>query len=719
MFSHTHHTSPQRQLFAWIALACVVLLGAMAAPFFLGRVYTRDDLGEYHLPTRDFYAQQLTRGEAFDWMPSLFCGFYVTGEGQIGSYHPLHWLLYRTLPLGAAFNLELLLSYPLMLLGMYALLRRLVHRRDASLFGALVFTFSGFCLLHFVHPNAIAVVAHIPWLLWAIDTRLSATTPGRAAFADGAICLLTASQLLLGYPQYVWFSLLAEVAFTLWRAAQATALNDDFGRSPVARVHAALPKACAVAEIAAAKVLGAIVAAIQLFPTIDALQNSTRTTVDTAFANSGSLHPLNLIQLAAPYLFETRVVGQNTHELGLYIGAVPCLLVVWLLSQPDLWRSRDRRLLWGAACFALLMLLLAAGEFGFVYSLQAYLPLVSRFRFPCRAIVLVHMAVAVLASLAFARLVMTSRRAASGAAAHSTISARPLWVCVIASGLLAVIAPLVWSEYVSSVSLMLVGPTLFAIAAALLWQAQRGRRWAIIGLVILTAADLGAYGLSYGVWPQTANLHEFVAAAPKPPANGPARIAAAADQRRLGNRLLLNGAQRADGYAGLVPGKKLDYRQVETLRLAGVGWVLRSEPQDGISGWEQVSEPAPRARLLELDEKTAATHGRGSLRAQVVEERPGHIALDVSTARPRLLALTESYHTGWQATVDGQVAPVVPVDCDFLGCLVPPGQHHVEFLFRPLSLKFGAFVSACGLGLLVSLIAVRSRYRFCLPKDLL
>jgi hypothetical protein len=37
--------------------------------------------------------------------------------------------------------------------------------------------------------------------------------------ATAAIALLTGSQLLLGYPQYVWFSLLAEVcytAFLLW-----------------------------------------------------------------------------------------------------------------------------------------------------------------------------------------------------------------------------------------------------------------------------------------------------------------------------------------------------------------------------------------------------------------------------------------------------------------------------------------------------------------------
>ena len=107
----------QRRLTSWIQLACVLLFAAMAAPFFWGRVVTHDDLGAFHLPVRDFYATQLARGESFDWMPSLYSGFYLTGEGQAGMYHPLHWLLYRLLPLGAAFNLALLLSYPLMLGG--------------------------------------------------------------------------------------------------------------------------------------------------------------------------------------------------------------------------------------------------------------------------------------------------------------------------------------------------------------------------------------------------------------------------------------------------------------------------------------------------------------------------------------------------------------------------------------------------------------------------
>ncbi|MGW8256592.1 MAG: hypothetical protein ACWGMZ_03805, partial [Thermoguttaceae bacterium] len=92
----------QRSLIAWTLLAGLLLFAAMAAPFFVGRIYARDDLGAFHVPIRAFYAQQLAEGHAFDWMPQLFSGFYLTGEGQAGTYHPLHLLLYSFLSLPSA-----------------------------------------------------------------------------------------------------------------------------------------------------------------------------------------------------------------------------------------------------------------------------------------------------------------------------------------------------------------------------------------------------------------------------------------------------------------------------------------------------------------------------------------------------------------------------------------------------------------------------------------
>src|ERR1041385_2963417 len=63
------------------------LLIALAWPMFAGRVYVADDLGAMHLPMRMFYSGQLAAGEPFDWNPDLFGGFYLTGEGQAGTYH--------------------------------------------------------------------------------------------------------------------------------------------------------------------------------------------------------------------------------------------------------------------------------------------------------------------------------------------------------------------------------------------------------------------------------------------------------------------------------------------------------------------------------------------------------------------------------------------------------------------------------------------------------
>ena len=84
----------ERNLFAWSLFAGLILFAALAGPFFAGRIYSRNDLGAFHLPIRAFYARQIARGEAFDWMPQIFAGFYLSGEGQAGTYHPLHLLLY-------------------------------------------------------------------------------------------------------------------------------------------------------------------------------------------------------------------------------------------------------------------------------------------------------------------------------------------------------------------------------------------------------------------------------------------------------------------------------------------------------------------------------------------------------------------------------------------------------------------------------------------------
>ena len=649
-----------------------------------------------------------------------------------------------------------------MLAGMFLLLRRRLRNSAAALFGGLVFALSGFSLLHFVHPNAVAVVAHIPWLLWAIDVACGPATRRQQAAALGAIALLTGSQLLLGYPQYVWFSLLAQVAYTAWRLTG--------NRAPWR----------AGGYLVAAELCGLLVGCAQLLPTVDALQNSTRLAVDPAFAGWGSLHPLNLVQLVAPYLFESRVVGQNTHELGLYDGVVPLLLCVWLLTQRAYW-GRLRPLVWATIVLGATGLLLACGEYTPLYKLQSWLPLVSHFRFPCRAIVLVHLAMA--GGTAAAMAILLRRQQTLRGIGTLLISPSPIqpgdgertalravqaphpdplpgvpgrgrglddarlvsrapWIVVGLSVVLAIVGPIVWQPYAAAPLLVWIGPMLMAAAAWLLTLAQRGSRGALVGLVLLAVVDQSAYGLSYSVHRRFSDLNEFVAAAPRVPAETSTRVAgdlARPGERtlRVGNRMLLSGVQRVDGYAGLEPAKQLDYRSAASLRAAGVGLVRRSPTTNRIGGLEPVSaewlavpNPLPRARLVQLPPLPPGEgRGEGAPKQdpatlnplnvedatdlpgifRVVHDRPGDIELAVSTPVEQLLMLTESFHEGWLADVDGRAAPVVRVDGDFLGVLVEPGDNVVRLEFRPRSLRTGIILSGCGVGLMLCLCLARCR----------
>ena len=666
-----HRQSAYRIVTIALTISIVGLLAALAWPLLTGQIYTADDLGWFHLPMRSFYSQQLARGESFDWCPNLYCGFYLTGEGQVGSYHPLHWLLYRTLPLSVAFNLESWLSYPLMLAGTYFLLRRWKLRRQAAAFGALVFTFGSFNLLHLIHLNGVAIVAHLPWILWTIDVMLRPSdspnheneikTKRRLAFCG--VSLFTGSQLLLGYPQYVMFSLAVEAGYAL--------LVANLGRASLKSTVSALCRWLLAAGI------GVLIGAVQWLPTLDALQHSVRQTNAAAdFATQGSLPLLNLMQLVAPYLFANRVVGGITHEFGLYIGVVPLVLAVWWVfgaqrrggyNQQALHRKQFRTLTVAALVTAGLSLLWMMGELGPLGWLQEHLPLVNKFRLPCRAIVIFELALAVLAALGFADLIQPQRREVDRRPNPATSQpavdrSQLLWILPLASAIFTLIAMGYWLPYLGPFPLVALGPVMIAVAVGLVLRAVAGARWAVAALVVFTALDLGAYGLSYSVFGHTESLASFISKVDVPPGLPPQRVAldlasgseAAPGQKivRIGDQITLKNWNRVDGYAGLDPAKQLDYHNPAALRAAGVTWLdtdavaqlsssghagwlakresrimVPSEPVVSMSGstmWFRLGDPQPRAWLVTrtvLSEKPAADIAKISLATEALVDK--------------------------------------------------------------------------------------------------
>lgn len=734
--------------------AAVGILSLMALPAFFGNIYTRDDLGAYHLPLRYFYSQQWTAGESFDWHPGLFGGFYLSGEGQLGAYHPWHLWLYRFLPVPAAFSAELLSNYAILWGGIFVLVLRLTEDRAAAAWAGLIFTFGGFSLLRFVHPNAVAVISHLPWLLWCED-RLLAEASGsyprhrRLGNAKGnsawqrlrgpwlGYAALTGSQWLMGYPQYVWYSLLAEAAwFLVWSAAffrRRSRRRQGLGRF--------LP--LSISLLILGQAWGAALGAVQLLPTWDALRDSARAAPTPEFLASGSLYPANGIQLVAPYLFQGRVLTGNTHEMGLYLGAAPLILALtgWTTVPKQ---GRERVILLASAAGAILSILLAAGRYSPLFAFQQMLP----FRCPSRAIVLFQLCAAIAAAYGFRHLLRLSRSTAHASGTERAVLLRVVAATAAASVLVAVfrfLAPrwldLPWGDGQGATA----DPLLFLAAALTIVAAAYGHRIALIGMILLTAADLATYGLSYAVWRQTEPIDVWrsrAAVPPLPDAENPAgagRIvflpdtaSAAAPIPAIGNESLVQGFRRIDGYAGLPPRRVLDMRSLSARRIAGVSWVGRFHPSsDGrvTVVWEESPDPLPRFRTVgqmvispatpevieRLDlhqavvEKPVDVSPKATARLRVLEDRPGRMAVSVRTSGSVLLVVSEAYHAGWQAAVDGSAREVLRINGDFMGCLLPAGGHRVVWTFRPWSLIWGRRVSLCALTALAAAFLAAAR----------
>ena len=90
-------------------------------------------------------------------------------------------------------------------------------------------------------------------------------------------------------------------------------------------------------------------------------------------------------------------------------------------------------------------------------------------------------------------------------------------------------------------------------------------------------------------------------------------------------------------------------------------------------------------------------------RAEIVRYEPDLAVVRVRASETRYLVLTDSYFPGWQAWIDGRPVEVERANYLFRAVAVPPGEHTIEWRYRPTSLLVGALISAGGLAVMVAL----------------
>jgi len=102
-------------------------------------------------------------------------------------------------------------------------------------------------------------------------------------------------------------------------------------------------------------------------------------------------------------------------------------------------------------------------------------------------------------------------------------------------------------------------------------------------------------------------------------------------------------------------------------------------------------DPATTA-LIESPLAAITPSGNGGT-AQVARYEPNHIDLITKSEAPSVLVLSENHYPGWRAYVDGRFVDTLRVDYNLRGVALGPGEHKVEFIYRPKSVLIGVAIS--------------------------
>ena len=711
------------------------------------------DFTEQYFPLRAFIAAGWVEGRIPLWNPALFGGQPALADPQSGALYPLHIL--EALILGwsgvgfpvwalewqvmAHFSIAAVGAY---LLGRYWGMRAGASLRSARLMGLVVsvtFTYGGYLTGFPVQQMTIlSASAWLPWVMLALSRTLDAVaeqSPWQEILSRSAwTSLAFALAILAGHPQtvmYIFYLTLAYVAIGYRLSA----------------VGYRLPAIKMVIGWGVSVGLGILMAAAQLLPALEFIGHSLR--ADLSFqAVSGGLPLSELVTILYPGYF-----GGSPA----YVGIVPLVLIAAavVLARPPL---RGAIFFWLGVGLA--SMLLAFGANTFLYPLFYLLaPGFDAVRQQERIFLLYSFAAAVLAG--YGALVISLPFNRPTRLAWRTFQRTLLRVGAVALALtgLFIYGATAAGERGEAVNLFfgvlrhhVFGLVLFG--GSLILLALRPRRlwrrgWGIALVVGWIGFNLFSVNWRFNLGerpdpalftPTGASLFliEHAQAQPQP-------------VRQASNGLLPGGNNAASVYGledttGNTP---LQLATVAAFAQQVQGWrfwqlmnvlyvvddndidspgLARRYEADGLKVFE-ITDPFPRARLVHqviegddvsvlaqdtVDLKTTALvpadtsislAGATALStAQVTHHAPGHLAVAVKAGGDGLLVFSNINYPGWQATLNGQSAEIIPTNGIFQGVLVPAGQHQVTLTFRPASFRWGSWLSLVGVGLAAGLI---------------
>jgi hypothetical protein len=709
------------------------------------------DLERLFYPFGDFMWAAIRQGQLPLWNPTVFLGFPQYAEPQLSLFYPLTWPLAWLSP-ELAFPLQYALHYGWAAVGGYVLVRRLGGKWAGSVLAGftIAYALTMTVRLWVGHLPHVMTLAWVPWCLaaahWAVVKKswpatLVAAIPLAMAF-------------LIGYIPYLILLVPAMIIFMGWLAGRAWFDGDKKGSLRI------------LGQLAILGIFAALLAAVQLLPTLEFTSFSNRIADRYNFDDSFPIQFPYLLTVLMPDLFGAPrggielwlgdLPGAVYWEWALYVGILPLLL----FSMAWSWGRKAWRF-W--VIVGLIGLIVALGDKGVAHRLLFdYVPGMSWFRFASRPVYFFGLSAAIIAGLMFD---YWYDRTPEEHARHARLL-RTMLLIILPLGFFVIMLSVFWQAaqveteqlaITSNITSQLIRLLILLIAslALLIWGYGRPRWQLLLLAAAILLVDLWGLGNKYITDVSIEGELGWIMADLALPENRQ-------EYRVMTKALPENGGYFFDfysifGYDGftLEASEKMHELSVEDARVVRLlsGQYLMHGPwweQPIIApGWEVLTEPAgvtiysrddvgPRTFIVHdlrgaVDEadalrlmadpaldftQTAVVQAVERIQcnidkpieagpvsvANIVSYEPQQVVIQADAAADGWLILNDLYYPGWQATIDGNYVPIQATDYALRGVCVPAGTHEVVFTFQPSILRYGAIVTGAALLLLVGVI---------------
>lgn len=149
-------------------------------------------------------------------------------------------------------------------------------------------------------------------------------------------------------------------------------------------------------------------------------------------------------------------------------------------------------------------------------------------------------------------------------------------------------------------------------------------------------------------------------------------------------------------------GSALIYENLSALPRAYLAPEVRvtTDPDGAIAAIRQPGFDPSRTAVVHSDRPLQLADSPLTGAAEVVEHSTDRVVVRTTASREALLVLADNYYQGWEATINGQPAPILRSNHTFRGVVVPAGTQRVVFEFNPRERVVGLWIYIGGLLLL-------------------